>query len=141
MKCASVTLYDRKACQHKSITWTIDSETNISPPFLFLLVSTLIVHHHPHMDLFLVPDNPLRTVLVSANGVAHYQITTTKVHGHRKMSRIQRPAESEADSVVAEIEWKNWDNPTIVRSSNLRGLSGSGVLATDFLHRRGPFSS
>ncbi len=93
------------------------------------------------MDLFLVPDNPLRTVLVSANGVAHYQITTTKVHGHRKMSRIQRPAESEADSVVAEIEWKNWDNPTIVRSSNLRGLSGSGVLATDFLHRRGPFSS
>lgn len=59
------------------------------------------------MDLFLVPDNPLRTVLVSASGVAHYQMSTTKVHGRRKLSRIQRLAESEADSVVGAIEWKN----------------------------------
>jgi hypothetical protein len=98
------------------------------------------------MDLFLVPNNPERTVLVSSNGVAHYQVRTSKILGGSRVSRIQRPAESEEDSIVAEIEWKSWNAPTVVRSHLLGGLGrsvcmGIGLRATEFLYKRGQFSS
>lgn len=94
------------------------------------------------MELFLVPNNPERTVLVSPNGVAHYQVKTSKTAtlGGRSISRIQRPAESEEDSIVAEIEWKNWATPTVVRSNFLRGM-GRGLMAQEFLYKRSQFSS
>ncbi|KAG7086529.1 hypothetical protein E1B28_002480 [Marasmius oreades] len=78
------------------------------------------------MDLFLVPNNPEQTVLVSLNGVAHYQVTTDKVpNSGRRISRLQRPAESEEDSIIAEIEWKTWEQPTVLRSPLLkRNVSG-----------------
>ncbi|KAL0577362.1 hypothetical protein V5O48_004614 [Marasmius crinis-equi] len=121
------------------------------------------------MDLFLVPNNPEHTVLVSLNGVAHYQVTTGKIDkSGRRVSKLQRPAESEEDSLIAEIEWKTWEQPAVLRSSLLtRGIpsvecdaslnrrivkndgrnqaSGGGravgVLATEFLYKRTRFSS
>jgi len=94
------------------------------------------------MELFLTHNNPERTVLVSPNGVAHYQITTTKanIFGAPRVSRIQRPAETKEDSIVAEIEWKAWGTQTLVRSNLLLGAA-DGVRARDFLYKRGPFSS
>lgn len=102
------------------------------------------------MDLFLVPNNPLNTVLVSPNGVAHYQIRTNKIPGsRRRVTVIQRPAETEEDSIVAEIEWKRWDMPTIIRSPLMIGLGicsgkeaeGLGTRSSNFLYQRGHFSS
>ncbi|KAF9265776.1 TonB box-containing protein [Marasmius fiardii PR-910] len=101
------------------------------------------------MDLFLVPNNPERTVLVSLNGVAHYQVTTDKVaNSGRRVLRLQRPAESEEDSIIAEIEWKTWEYPTVLRSSLLkhkarRRVNGKtvGVLGTEFLYKRSHFTS
>ncbi|KAF5379892.1 hypothetical protein D9757_007194 [Collybiopsis confluens] len=96
------------------------------------------------MDLFLVPNNPEHTVLVSANGVAHYRVNTTKT-AHRRVTMIQRPAESEEASVVAEIDWGCFDKPTVVRSCPLvigrTGIVADGVLASDFLYKRNQFSS
>ena len=101
------------------------------------------------MELFLVPNNPERTVLVSPNGVAHYQVTTSKpkLFGAPGVSRIKRPAETEEDSIVAEIEWKAWGTHTVVRSALLPGAvrsesDGCSCLAArEFLYKRHPFSS
>lgn len=94
------------------------------------------------MDFFLIPNNPENSVLVSANGVAHYQIRTAKLRGGVRVTHIQRPADSTEDSIVAEIEWKSWETPTIIRSPLLGGLGrcvgkpGVGVRARKFLYRR-----
>ncbi|KIK54555.1 hypothetical protein GYMLUDRAFT_48696 [Collybiopsis luxurians FD-317 M1] len=97
------------------------------------------------MDLFLVPNNPEHTVLVSPNGVAHYQVSTTKTSHGRRVTTIQRPAESVEASVVAEVDWGNFENPTVVRRCPLvRGrslLPDEGVLASDFLYKKYQFSS
>lgn len=99
------------------------------------------------MDLFLVPNNPLHTVLVSPNRVAHYQVQTSKEKRGPKVSRVQRPAESEEDSIVAEVEWHSWCTPTKIRCPLLGdfggsiGKRGSGIPATSFLYKSGNFSS
>jgi hypothetical protein len=94
------------------------------------------------MELFLVPNNPEHTVLVSPNGVAHYQVKTAKARpfGGPYISRIRRPADSEETSVVAEIEWKKWGTSTVVHS-NLLTEEADGLKAKDFLYKRGQFSS
>ncbi|KAF5386612.1 hypothetical protein D9615_001932 [Tricholomella constricta] len=98
------------------------------------------------MDFFLVPNDPQKTVLVSANGVAHYQISTSKGTDGIHLSLIQRPADSEADSIVAEVEWGTWGTPTFVRCPLFRGFGscigkmGLGVTARTFLYKRRPFS-
>ncbi|PFH52472.1 hypothetical protein AMATHDRAFT_2195 [Amanita thiersii Skay4041] len=100
------------------------------------------------MDLYFTHEDPTNTVLVSANGVAHYQIRTNS--GKPKISVLQRPAETEEESLVAEIEWRRWDAPTVVRSPLLGGgLSGElmgttggfgfGVLLSRFLVRKSRF--
>lgn len=95
----------------------------------------------------MVPNNPENTVLVSANGVAHYQIRTSKPKHGPRITLIQRPADSTEDSIVAEIEWKCWDKPTIIRSPLLGGVAqsigtlGVGVRASHYLHKRRKFSS
>lgn len=98
------------------------------------------------MDLFLIPNNPEKTVIVSPNGVAHYKVATSKNKAGVKVSRIQRPAETEEESVVAEIEWKHWDRPTVVRSCLHGGLGEEQtrkgrVQAMDFLYKKHPFSA
>lgn len=94
------------------------------------------------MDLFLVPNNPEHTVLVSTNGVAHYQVKTTKTAHGRRITKIRRPAESEEASIVAVVHWGNWDKPTVVRQCPLvTGASSNGVLASEFLYKKHQFSS
>lgn len=77
---------------------------------------------------------------------SHTQVSTTKKRHSGRISRILRPAETEEDSIVGEIEWKRWDAPTMIRSHILGGLGrctsmGTGVIATDFLYKRSLFSS
>ncbi|KAJ3886686.1 MAG: TonB box-containing protein [Lentinula lateritia] len=93
------------------------------------------------MDLFLIPNNPENCALVSINGVAHYQVSTTKTSHSQRASKIQRPAESEEDSIVAEIDWGNWDRPTVVRSCPLVRAKSVSVLASEFLYKKHRFSS
>ncbi|ESK94247.1 box-containing protein [Moniliophthora roreri MCA 2997] len=78
------------------------------------------------MDFFLVPNNPQHTVLVSPNGVAHYQIQTTKDSSGRRISNIQTPEVG----TIAEIEWNSWETPTVIRSELLKrtGVRGNSVL-------------
>lgn len=94
------------------------------------------------MELYLVPNNPEQTVLVSTNGVAHYQVQTTKTSRGRRITKIRRPAESEEASVVAVVYWKHWDKPTVVRHCPLvSGDVKNGILASEFLYKKNQFSS
>ncbi|RDB24128.1 Sterol regulatory element-binding protein cleavage-activating protein [Hypsizygus marmoreus] len=87
-----------------------------------------------------------KTVLVSPNGVAHYRISTSKQKNGSPLSVIQRPADSPEDSIVAEIEWRTWEMPTVVRCPLFRGIGrcigkrGLGIAAQKFLYKRGRFS-
>lgn len=94
------------------------------------------------MDLYLIPNNPEHTLLVSANGVPHYQIDTDESIGGPGITLIHRPGASPEDSVVAEIEWKNSDTPTILRCPLLSGPGqcigerGIGVRSVNYLYKR-----
>jgi hypothetical protein len=94
------------------------------------------------MELFLVPNDPERTVLVSSNGVAHYKVRTSKIKHGPWVSVVQRPAETEEDSIVAEVEWRYWGAPTIVLCPLLSAMAGRmgkrgfGVPAKTFLYKR-----
>ncbi|KAL1747504.1 hypothetical protein HDZ31DRAFT_31628 [Schizophyllum fasciatum] len=93
------------------------------------------------MDLFFLPNNPQRATIVSANNIAHFRVTTRK-----GVTRVQRNAESERASVVAEIRWSSWESPTVVRSALLarrfrRDEALEGVRAAEFLYKRARFSS
>ena len=81
-----------------------------------------ISHGHP-MHLYFVPNDPERTTLVSSTGDALYQIVTSSPlpFAGPPVSRIKRPADCEADSIVAEIEWRRWGAHPIVRSSVFNG--------------------
>ncbi|TRM59916.1 hypothetical protein BD626DRAFT_461987 [Schizophyllum amplum] len=92
------------------------------------------------MDLYFLPNNPVRATIISANDVAHFRVTT-----RNGVTRVQRPAESEDASIVAEIHWNSWESPTVVQSQLLSKYKHSedlkGVRATDFLYKRARFSS
>src|SRR5258705_7549743 len=100
------------------------------------------------MDLYLVPSNPGNLRLVSANGTTHYQITTiipelTDGRQGPRVTLIQRPlafSESTEESIVAEIDWKHEDYPTVIRSpltwysdAQCIGSRGVGIKASKFL--------
>lgn len=113
----------------------------------FLLsVSWRLLSETPKMDLYLVSTNPENTMLLSANGVAHYQISTTCSILGSRITKILRPAVASDDSIVAEIEWKNRTTPTILRSPLLGGAGqcigtpGTGVRALNYLYKRHRFS-
>ncbi len=74
------------------------------------------------MRLYLVPNDPERTTLVSANGVAHYKVHTAKAHrfGPSVLS-IRRSADEEVDSVVGEVEWRRFGAHPVVRSNVFDG--------------------
>ncbi|KAF8870693.1 hypothetical protein CPB84DRAFT_1692844 [Gymnopilus junonius] len=93
------------------------------------------------MDLYLIPNDPEDTVLVSANGVVHYQVQTIKFKKKSNITVISRPSGSE-DSVVAEIEWKHSDSTAIIRSPLFSGdgqrvgTKGIGVPVFKYLYKR-----
>jgi len=102
------------------------------------------------MDLYLIPNNPEHTLLVSANGVPHYQIDTSDCERGTQVTLIQRPGASLDDSVVAEIEWgeQEFDIPTVIRSPMLRtpaqcvdNSKGVGIKAPDYLYKRHRFGT
>jgi hypothetical protein len=93
------------------------------------------------MELFLAPNNPENTILISSNGVAHYQVRTTKTRtfagvGSRYVTRIQRNADTVEESIVGDIEWNYWGTPTLVRSVL---LEDGDVKLKDFLYKRTQF--
>ncbi|OBZ75668.1 hypothetical protein A0H81_04804 [Grifola frondosa] len=94
------------------------------------------------MNLYLVPNDPERTTLVSANGVAQYQVTTTKARTFRSPAvlRITRSAESEGDSIVAEVEWRKWSAHPVVRSNVFDGAVQE-LEVREFLYKLGRFTS
>lgn len=76
------------------------------------------------MNLYFVPNDPERTTLVSSNGVAQYRIVTSRAGAFRSpaVTRVNRPAESLADSVVGEIEWRRWGFHPIVKTHVFDGV-------------------
>ena len=89
------------------------------------------------MRLFLARNDPERTTLVSPNGVAHYQVTTTRMHPLAPaVLRIRRPAESEPDSYVAEVEWRRFGSHPVVRSNIFDGTAVQLQLR-EFLYKLG----
>ena len=105
------------------------------------------------MDLYLlpVPSNPGNLHLVSTNGTTHYQITTltpesTDRRQGPRVTLIQRPvafSEPTQESIVAEIDWKHGDHPTVIRSpltwyseAQCIGSQGVGIKASKFLYQR-----
>lgn len=94
---------------------SLSSEPEISAPF----------SRSPPMPmrLYFVPNDPERTTLVSANGVAHYQVSTTRTHRLAPtILHIRRSGDSEADSFVADIDWKHFGAHPTVRTSVLDGM-------------------
>ena len=90
------------------------------------------------MHLYLVPNDPERTTLVSAYGDALYKVVTSSPlpFAGPPVSRIQRPADSESDSLVAEIEWRRWGAHPIVRSSAFDG-SDQKLEIRELLYKQG----
>ena len=76
------------------------------------------------MNLYFVPNDPEKTTLVSANGVAQYQITTSKAGAFRSpaVTRISRPAGTTANIIVGDIEWRRWGAHPVVRSNAFDGV-------------------
>lgn len=90
------------------------------------------------MNLYLVPNNPCKTVLVSNNGTAQYRITTRRKHLFgAPLCHIYCPATSPSgqDRLVAEIEWKRWSHP-VVRSDVFDGTMQEMELR-EFLYKLG----
>jgi len=91
------------------------------------------------MKLYLVPNDPEHMTLVSADGRAHYQVTTTKSQVFRgpSVSLIKRPADTASDSVVAEIEWRKWGAHPIVRSKVFDDGPEQELLVKELLYKGG----
>ncbi|KAJ8482135.1 hypothetical protein ONZ51_g5564 [Trametes cubensis] len=89
------------------------------------------------MRLYLVPNDPERTTLVSANGVAHYQVSTAKAHRlSAPVLSIRRSAESEGDSLVAQVEWRRFGKHPVVKSHIFDGTMQE-MEVRDFLYKLG----
>ncbi|THH16833.1 hypothetical protein EUX98_g9239 [Antrodiella citrinella] len=93
------------------------------------------------MNLYLVPNDPLKTVLFSADGATRYRITTRRKYIFGPpLSRIYRPVgtssvPSKDDKLVAEIEWKRWSHP-VVRSDAFDGTMHE-IELREFLYKLG----
>ena len=76
------------------------------------------------LHLYLVPNDPEWTTLVSDNGVAHYKVTTTRAHALAPaVTRILRPAASAREAAVAEVEWRRFGAHPVVRSNVFDGAA------------------
>ncbi|KAF5358510.1 hypothetical protein D9756_001965 [Leucocoprinus leucothites] len=99
------------------------------------------------MNLYLVPDNPENTTFVSANGTAHFRVTTMS-SPEGSVTYLQRPSENLEDGLLAEIRTARGKKATIVASSLLEGAAypnrdneSQGFDASLFLHRKGRFDA
>ncbi|KAF9448897.1 TonB box-containing protein [Macrolepiota fuliginosa MF-IS2] len=97
------------------------------------------------MDLYLTPDDPENTTMMSANGVAHFRATTTK-SSEGTITYLQRPSETLEAGLIAEIHSKKGKKTTIAKSTLLGVIApdvddGQGVDASKFLYRKGRFNA
>lgn len=76
------------------------------------------------MNLYFVPNDPEKTTLVSANGIAQYKIATSAAGALKSpaVTRIHRPAQSPADSVIGEVHWRRWGFHPVVRTHVFDGV-------------------
>ncbi|EMD34404.1 hypothetical protein CERSUDRAFT_158863 [Gelatoporia subvermispora B] len=95
----------------------------------------------PTLSLYLVPNDPERTTLVSEAGEGIYQITTSRPQAFGPaVTMIKRRAHSLGDSIVAEIEWRRWGAHPVVRASIFDGVHQK-LKVHDLLHNKsGRFS-
>lgn len=77
------------------------------------------------MNLYLVPNDPEHTTFVSATGVPKYRVMTSEPGKFRSpaVTRISRPADTAANSIVADIEWRRWRAHPVVRSHVFDGTA------------------
>lgn len=76
------------------------------------------------MNLYFIPNDPERTTLVSANGIAQYKVVTSQAGAFKSPSvtRINRPAGCSADSVIGEVHWRRWGFHPVVRTHVFDGV-------------------
>ncbi|TCD64674.1 hypothetical protein EIP91_003788 [Steccherinum ochraceum] len=90
------------------------------------------------MNLYLVPNDINKTVIMTADGVAKYRVATRrKFLVGPPLSQIYRCAtgpDSE-DTLIGEVEWKRWSHP-VVRSDRFDGTMREMELK-DFLYKLG----
>lgn len=95
------------------------------------------------MDLYLIPDDPENTTLMSANGVAHFRVTTMK-SSEGSVTYLQRPSETLEAGLLAKVQSIKGKKTTIVQSTLLGGMTSNqyeqGVDASKFLYRKGRFN-
>jgi hypothetical protein len=115
------------------------------------------------MQLFLVPADPMQTVLVSSTGEPQYVVQTDKIYDSgtraRRVTTVRKLPETESGSVlsdldsiteesgasgketdvVAEIAWKTWGTSTTVYGNLSEGMQ-AGVRVQEFMCKRGQFS-
>jgi len=73
------------------------------------------------MDLYLVPDNPENTILLSANGTAHFRVTTMK-STEGSVTYLQRPSEDLEGGLLAEIHTVKGKKTTLSQLCCSRGF-------------------
>ena len=79
------------------------------------------IHREPLMDLYLVPDSPKNTILLSDNGTAHSRVTTMN-STEGSVAYLQRPSENLEDGLLAEIH-------------TVKGKRTTMLLEGDFMER------
>lgn len=97
------------------------------------------------MDLYLVPDDPENTILMSANGIAHFRVTTMN-STEGSVTYLQRPSEDLEEGLLAEVRTGKGKRTTLVAAMLLEGVQrpmqdDQGVDASRFLYRKGRFNA
>lgn len=89
------------------------------------------------MELYFIRNDSEKSTLVSPNGLAHYQIFTTKGQpfGKPATTLIQRCADPGVDEAIAEIEWKRWSHPIV--KSNIFDGRNQELEVREFLYKIG----
>jgi hypothetical protein len=96
------------------------------------------------MDLYLVPEDPENTTLMSANGTAHFRVTTINAL-EGSVTYIQRPSDTLEAGLLAKMLSQRGKKTTILNSALLGNMATDqneqGVEASRFLYRKGRFDA
>jgi hypothetical protein len=106
-------------------------------------------HYYKAMELYLVPNDPVNTTLVSSDGILRYWVRTTRPLSSLRTcsSIIQRPSarESYEQETLGEIIWGGLGRRSVVHSDLFKGrasVAGSNtVRVKDLLWKINPFGT
>ncbi|KAK7688985.1 hypothetical protein QCA50_007676 [Cerrena zonata] len=93
-------------------------------------------------NLYLTPNDPEETLLVSSDGVVHYKVTTSKPNIFNSCAKttIESPQGANGVRSVAVIKWRRWSHPS-VRTDIFDGIEQEMELR-EFLYKLdGKFTS